>query len=626
MPPLNRRLDRLRSLPRALRDAALAATLPVAGPQERDALVAEILPLTESPRSAWLLLDVVHAWADLSPAARAAVISHLGPRMGPLIAQLRDSRDPADRRASAHLAIACLTTPGGAAQRGAEAEADVARAIDELGVSADVDAALAAAAEEFNEHRMHSVLDVIARIAHCAGPRLRALLADESQPALLPLRAAAKSLPAEVQRRRVVLWLALPSLASIARQRLEACESAADRLAAFEQAHYLLARGRTGALRRMERPRQLLGEDGTLGGAETPTRRGRIRWIERLPFKDAQRHDELAVYLADPDSLVRFDAVSALSRMEPTRAVDSTLIDFTFDADPRVAAGALSVLADAETPARRRFHAPAVARLKRSPHPRVRAMAESAAAEFDPWAEPIDTWSCPVAARMRLAEAPLEFLIELRRDYGRAGSAGKIMLLGLASRLGVLDRMESELLEAAVGADEMLASKAALLLGRLDSPDARAVLDGAVESGPPRVRANAFEALAMASPDDPRLRELTRDSVARLRANAVRHMLRTRTEDSGAQHALAEMLADPRPAHRLSALWVAERVPVFTLVARIADMTRSDPDPAVHARAKASARRLLAAMRQGWAGGASQGVVVTRPLPATIPGAAGGAA
>lgn len=618
MPLLNARLNRVRSLPRALRDAALAATLPVAGGVERDALVAEILPLTDSPRSDGLLIDVVHRWPELSPEARAAVLSHLGARVHALIDRLRESRDPADRRASAQLAISCLTSPDVGLAADGSRDPDFAVALSEMGLSTEIDAALATAAAEFTEQRLHSVLDVIARVAHCAGPRLRAFLADESQAAHLPLRAAAKSLPIELQRQRAVLWLALPSLAALARRRLEAPQTLEDQRAALSQSHYLLARGRARAVLRLERADAILAVGEGLASLEAQARLGQIRWIERLRMKDTQRLEYLTAFLADPDARVRIGAVSALARMTPTRPVDEMLADFAYDPDERVASEALSVLAEAHTPARRRFHAPVFDRLQRSPHERVRQLAASARSEFDPWAEPADRWACPVTARLRLAQEPLEFLIEIRRDYSSSGVDNRIRLLELGARLGILDRLESELLEAAVGEDQRLASKAALLLGRLESPDARAVLDAAVENGPARVRANAVEGLAMARPQDARLEAFAADSVARLRANAIRHFLRARPQAPESERLLAEMLADPRPAHRLSALWVAERSPVFSLVARIADMTRADPDPAVHARARLSARRLLAAMRQGWAGGGSQGVVVTRPHAGTV--------
>jgi hypothetical protein len=596
-----------------LRDAALAAALPVAGVEERDSLVAEILPLTDSPRSETLLNDVIQIWPELSGAARSAVLAHLGQRVHALIARLRESRDPADRRASAFLAVACLTNPDVARMSGDSSDPDFEFALSEMGLSSEIDAALATAASEFTEQRLHSVLDVIARVAHCAGPRLRAFLADESQAAHLPLRAAAKSLPLEVQHQRAVLWLAIPSLAALARMRLQTPRSLDDKRLALEQSHYLLARYRERAARRLDEPSSLLVGADDLAELEPSARLGQIRWIERLNLKDARKLELLTVCLADPEARVRFGAVAALSRMSPTKQVDETLVDFAYDSDERVACEALAALADAQTPARRRFHAPVFDRLQRSPHARVRLLAASVRSEFDPWAEPDDCWSCPVAARMRLTEQPLEFLIELRREYQVSGAEHRIRLLGLAARLGVLDRLESELIDAAVGADERLASKAALLLPRVDSPDVRAVLNASIDDGPARVRANAVEGLAIACPTDERLDGFASHSIPRLRANVIRHFLRTRPHAPESERNLAEMLTDPRPAHRLSALWVAERSPVFNLVARIADMTRSDPDPQVHARARVSARLLLAAMRQGWAGAPAQGVVVTRP-------------
>lgn len=642
MPFLHARLDRLRTLPTRWRGAALAATLPHAGAEERDALVAEMLDLCERAGLEFLLDELFHAWPELSPEARSAVFSRLSAagekgasRIEAHVTRLRSSASPSDRRAGVHLMISCLTTPGsrfgGVAEGGMGGGMDLARMISESGLSPELDAALAGAGEEFPTHRIHAILDVIARVAHLAGPRLRAFLSDESQPAILPLRAAAKALPAEVRRRRATQWLARPALASIARAILEEPTSVEDQRVALDQSHYLLAPARARALRRLGRSGHILVEGEGLGSLPAESRRGLVRWIARLPMKESERAARCASMLADPEPAVRFDAVRVLAECPCARAVDEALADYAYDPDERVATAALGALAWAHTPARRRFHAPLFERLERSPHASARALAASARAEFDPRADRAgaDRWGCPRASRVRLAEAPLEFLMELRREYERSSHAARVRLLTLADRLGVLDRLESELLEAAVadvagGVDaQRLASKAVLLLGRLRSPDAASVLEAAVRDGPPRVRANAFEGLALARPGDESLARFLADPVARLRANAVRHLLRRSGPGALSERALGEMLADPRPSHRLSALWVAERSPVFTLAPRVADMTRNDPDPSVHARARRSARRLLAAMRQGWAGDGpwgSAGVLGAKPGPLTHAG------
>jgi hypothetical protein len=69
------------------------------------------------------------------------------------------------------------------------------------------------------------------------------------------------------------------------------------------------------------------------------------------------------------------------------------------------------------------------------------------------------------------------------------------------------------------------------------------------------------------------------------------------------------MLDDPARAHRLSALWVIERLRLRTLLHRILELSRSDPDERVRQRAQRVFRDLLAD------GGRS----IDRVLPAETP-------
>ncbi|HBS30038.1 MAG TPA: hypothetical protein DEB06_11475, partial [Phycisphaerales bacterium] len=618
MPPLNRRLDLLRRLPRAQREAALLATIPVCGAGERDALVAEVLALGEgggaSGRrgSEGLIVSLARWWGVLSEPARGALVAALGERAPGVLDRLHASDDAADRAAAANLAIACLTLGGGSS-------AGIGNGLS-IPVPPAVDAALARAAERFDEQRLHAVMDAIARTAHAHGPAVGRWLGDAEQPGHLALRAAARSLPSALARRRATSWLALPALRGVAREILLSPSSVDEQALALEQAHLLLARGRASALRAMgEGAGRVLAHEAGLTGVPLSARRGQVRWAGLLPLDGRERLDALASALSDPSPLVRFDAATALSALPADPEGDALLADFAFDADEPVALAAITTLADAGSPSRREAAAGAMRRLARSPHARVRRRAVEALAAWDPLDDRTlsDRFAGAAAARSAMARAPLEFLIALRREYASADAARRVRLLEVARRVGAVDRLEEELIAGVTGDDERVASKAALLLGRLGSSErARRAVVQAAGSAIARVRANAVEAFLRLGADEASVGGWARDDTPRVRASAVRHLL----IGGPREHAvglLAEMLGDPRPDHRVSALWAAERTRTLEVVNRVADLTRHDDDPRVQTRARRCARALLASMRRGWSGsGATIGASIAPVWPA----------
>jgi HEAT repeat protein len=70
---------------------------------------------------------------------------------------------------------------------------------------------------------------------------------------------------------------------------------------------------------------------------------------------------------------------------------------------------------------------------------------------------------------------------------------------------------------------------------------------------------------------------------SRVRANAVKSLLRAELRQAG--EVLLDMLADPSAAHRLSALWVVERIRSRAALGRVRGMSIADPDQRVKERA-----------------------------------------
>jgi hypothetical protein len=147
---------------------------------------------------------------------------------------------------------------------------------------------------------------------------------------------------------------------------------------------------------------------------------------------------------------------------------------------------------------------------------------------------------------------------------------------------------------AAHDADPTIRSLAVAMLVDLPGATTLRILRAASEDADGRVQANAIETLdrlnvsQRASSTQPKLNARNN----RVRANAVHSLLRLELREAG--HALLDMLQDPSPAHRISALWVIERLGLSPVRMRIEELGQSDPDPRVRERA----RRLSSTLSQ----------------------------
>lgn len=130
-----------------------------------------------------------------------------------------------------------------------------------------------------------------------------------------------------------------------------------------------------------------------------------------------------------------------------------------------------------------------------------------------------------------------------------------------------------------------------LLAGDAGATTTRLLRD-ALHDPDPRVQAVAVELSEVRGIDrvaDP-IREKLASPHNRVRANAIKALWNVQVKD--AAQALESMLKDASAPHRISALWVVERLRVREILARLVEMERSDPDPQVRGRA----RRVL----RGW--------------------------
>lgn len=337
--------------------------------------------------------------------------------------------------------------------------------------------------------------------------------------------------------------------------------------------------------------------------------------------------------LADERACVRHTLARAA--IEGDVALD-VLLDTASDADSRVAMTSLTGIVSPGVADRvGRMQAASLCRaLARSPHGRVRSLAAEFGAGLDAF-DPRSARSRVTARRLhRRNRDGLEIRLRERLLTGTIDErVGAAHMIGV---LGAVEACEGELLAMVRGAlpgehgswasgshdpgELRVSATCVSALGRSRSAASFEALLAAGLSPDDRVRANALDAL---------LRRVTRTNVPaervgaafdrfvelrehghhRVRASALLGDLLTMSARRGgeakrggaATGALVGMLADPRPMHRVAALWAAERASESIRRVRgegfegaVASMITGDVSEEVRRRARLSAARMLA--------------------------------
>lgn len=532
---------------------------------------------------------------------------------------------------------------------------------------------LAEAGWRFAQHRRKGVL--LAALVVLASPgglprnaeteRLQRLFAPGEHAGVTAARGVLRWSRAPAARRAAWRLLADRRFARPARDRLARSGGPLDHEAVLAEAHLALRPSRVAALRSIEIKRTRV-DAGSQEGSEGQTRlaqsgplplpeelehlsvgarRGLPRFIDALTPPGPVRRAAISPLLADEDPVVRFNA---------SRICDpSELADYCLDNAEPVArsamlrwstVGADGWLASSVGPgAGQRLRL--AGHLTRSPHEGVRSLAPDEQDRHRPWnhASPASR----LVARRLLQRHPEAFVEQIRSVVGSGPTPERAGAIMVARTLGVCDKIERELIEAArlpAGENAVrLTATAARALGELDSDAALRALHFCLSHADGRVRANAAEAIgrrairAMSkscgaggsahiprptphTPHPPQasqqeigvLLELKQDEHHRVRAGALRALFAigpaSVSDDSGdASDQLDAMLGDPRWTHRLAGVWLAERSPesiesasgegghsrTRRLAERIVSIAGEDPDERVRRRAMGCARRLL---------------------------------
>jgi HEAT repeat protein len=208
-----------------------------------------------------------------------------------------------------------------------------------------------------------------------------------------------------------------------------------------------------------------------------------------------------------------------------------------------------------------------------------------------------DEYDCLTPAeRVKLARELVEAVPDLsQRLAARLDAANPLertAALKMLPAFGLVAVLAERIYRCAHDADALVRSAALASLGDLPGVTSQRLLRAALNDPDARVQATAVELLERI--DDrghiESLRGKLHASDNRVRANAIKSLMRVELGKAGA--ALLEMLGDESHMHRVSALWVVERLRLQSVFDRIAAMSRDDADPRVRARARRVMRHL----------------------------------
>ncbi len=442
--------------------------------------------------------------------------------------------------------------------------------------------------------------------------RLDALLAATDHPAIGALRTLVRTTRSPEIRARCLRWIAGGPLADAALERLAKSDSDEDHDALLASAHLAIRPTRAAAMKaapvRLTKSAGGIARGGLIPDANgwarlaPVARRGYALLAGSLDLPRAPRRAALAPCLGDPDAIARHRAARATDPLD--------LADFTFDPDPRIARSAVlrwscAGLGDTIRPPRHagdNRRARVMAKLARSPHRTVRAVAAADTGRADPW-DPKRPLSRTVARRW-LAEDRDAFVIAARERLADRDDGIRVRATLQIAAINAARFFERDL--AAMLADASrprVAATAARALEHVPTASARHALERALRAEDARVRANALESLARSSKVSRGiLIEFKSDSHHRVRGAAVRAELDV--SNSSGLDGVRAMLDDARSEHRLAGVWVAERaltghrasagIPASDRVLdRLSELARSDASADVRARALRCVRRVL---------------------------------
>jgi HEAT repeat protein len=212
--------------------------------------------------------------------------------------------------------------------------------------------------------------------------------------------------------------------------------------------------------------------------------------------------------------------------------------------------------------------------------PSVRAVVSRAIghAGFEQYWDRFDQLDRPT--RKQAGKAMLKLLPDapqrLARRLGSDPIEQRLKALQMTQELGLAEMLKDAVAALTSHANAKVRSKAISVLGETTGVSPELLMERVVRDVDARVRANAIE--VMETHQTPKfitlLAERSRTNNNRERANAIKALHRMRVGNIGP--ALNAMLQDPRPEHRISAMWALKQMGWWKLLSEVGRIAKND--------------------------------------------------
>ena len=182
--------------------------------------------------------------------------------------------------------------------------------------------------------------------------------------------------------------------------------------------------------------------------------------------------------------------------------------------------------------------------------------------------------------RKQAGKAMLKLLEDAPQRLSRRLASGpveqRLKALQVTQELGLTEVLREGVILLTTHPHPRVRSKAVSVLGETPGPSVELLMDRVVRDTDSRVRANAIEVLE--NHQTPQfitlLAERSRATNSRERANAIKALHHMRVGNVGP--ALMAMLQDPRPEHRISAMWALKAMGWWKMLNEIGRMAKED--------------------------------------------------
>jgi hypothetical protein len=182
--------------------------------------------------------------------------------------------------------------------------------------------------------------------------------------------------------------------------------------------------------------------------------------------------------------------------------------------------------------------------------------------------------------RKQAGKAMLKLLTDAPQRLQRRLTSGpmeqRLKALQITQELGLSQTLREAVVALTTFPHPKVRSKAVVVLGEMAEVSVDLLMERIVRDTDARVRANAIEVLeAHQSPQlIALLAERSRTTNNRERANAIKALCRMRVGNVGP--ALTAMLQDPRPEHRISAMWALRQMGWWKMLSEVGRMAKED--------------------------------------------------